>query len=234
MLPRVEKERASSEGDDSAEASRAGVYSMGAVVRMLGIPAATLRTWEERYDVVVPQRSAGGHRLYSRNQIDQLSFVRDEVERGTSPADAFRLLDAKMADYANNRLGRDVSILIILAERDPYAAEFSEYFLRTEGYDCLVAVDAAAVLERFAERTPSLVVVDLLISGGGGLALCREVKRRGSTPMLAISALSSRDEALDCGADAFLQRPYEPIEFISTVKDLLGASAYLWRGVSAR
>jgi DNA-binding transcriptional MerR regulator len=206
---------------------------MGAVVRMLGIPAATLRTWEERYDVVVPQRSAGGHRLYSRDQIDQLTFVRDEVERGRSPADAFRLLGATMADHAKNQTDGDVSILIILGEHDPYAAEFSEYFLRTEGYDCLVALDAAAVIEHLGQRTPSLVVIDLLISGGGGLGLCKEVKRRGPTPVLAISALSSRDDALDSGADAFLQRPYEPIQFISTVKDLLGASAYLRRGVFA-
>ena len=106
---------------------------MGAVVRMLGIPAATLRTWEERYDVVVPQRSAGGHRLYSRDQIDQLSFVRDEVDRGTSPADAFRLLDAKMTDYAKNETDGDVSILIILAERDPLRSRVQRVLLAYRG-----------------------------------------------------------------------------------------------------
>jgi len=218
---------------DAPETSQVGVYSMGAVVRMLGIPAATLRTWEERYAIVLPGRSGGGHRLYSRDQIDQLSFVRDEVERGTTPGDAFRLLDARMADYAR-RHPDDVSVLIVLAERDAYAAEFSEYFLRTEGYECIVALDADLVLQNLEGRTPSLFVVDLLISGGSGLRLCQEVKRRGPTPVLAISALSSRDAALDSGADAFLQRPYEPIRFISTVKDLLGESAYLRRSVSAR
>jgi DNA-binding transcriptional MerR regulator len=217
----------------ASDSAQAGVYSMGAVVRMLGIPAATLRTWEERYAIVLPQRSAGGHRLYSRDQIDQLSFVRDQVDRGTSPGDAFRLLDARMSDYARQNADRDLSVLIILAERDAYAAEFSEYFLRTEGYDCLVALDVQTVMESLADRTPSLVVVDLLISGGAGLALCQDVKRRGSIPVLAISALSSQDDALDSGADAFLQRPYEPIRFISTVKDLLGASAYLRRGTAA-
>src|SRR3954447_10669830 len=154
-MSRMDRERPSSEGDASGETSRAGVYSMGAVVRMLGIPAATLRTWEDRYAVVLPHRSAGGHRLYSRDQIDQLSFVRDEVERGASPADAFRLLDAKMVDYAKGQPARDVSVLIILAERDEFAAEFSEYFLRTEGYDCLVVMDPEKVIEHFAERTPS-------------------------------------------------------------------------------
>jgi DNA-binding response OmpR family regulator len=126
----------------------------------------------------------------------------------------------------------DVSVFIILAGATP-AAEFSEYLLRTEGYDCFVAIDADSVLECFGERNPSLVVVDLLISGGAGLALCEEIKRRGSTPVLAISSLSSRDDAIDSGADAFLQRPYEPMQFISTVKDLIGASAYLRRSVPA-
>jgi len=231
----VQKEGLSAAAADAAasESSQAGVYSMGAVVRMLGIPAATLRTWEERYAIVLPQRSVGGHRLYSRDQIDQLSFVRDQVDRGTSPGDAFRLLDARMSDYARRNADRDDSVFIILAERDVYAAEFSEYFLRTEGYECLVALDVQTVMDSLANRTPSLVVVDLLISGGAGLALCQEVNRRGSTPVLAISALSSQDDALDSGADAFLQRPYEPIRFISTVKDLLGASAYLRRGTAA-
>lgn len=229
----MDQERRTPAADAPAfQSSQAGVYSMGAVVRMLGIPAATLRTWEERYAIVLPQRSAGGHRLYSRDQIDQLSFVRDEVDRGTSPGDAFRLLDAKMSDYELRHSDRDVSVLIVLAERDAYAAEFSEYFLRTEGYDCLVALDANTVIESLIDRTASLVVIDLLISGGAGLDLCQAVKARWSTPVLAISPLSSQDDALDSGADAFLQRPYEPIRFISTVKDLLGASAYLRRGAT--
>jgi hypothetical protein len=45
------------------------VYSIGALARILGIPTATLRTWEERYDVVVPERSPGGQRLYSQSHF---------------------------------------------------------------------------------------------------------------------------------------------------------------------
>jgi DNA-binding transcriptional MerR regulator len=47
------------------------VYSISAVARMLGVPVATIRTWEDRYEVVVPERSAGGHRLYRREQVEQ-------------------------------------------------------------------------------------------------------------------------------------------------------------------
>ena len=55
--------------------SRDGVYSIGAVAKMLGIPAQTLRSWEDRYGEVVPERSAGGQRLYSRDEVDQPRFL---------------------------------------------------------------------------------------------------------------------------------------------------------------
>jgi hypothetical protein len=68
------------------------VYSIGAVSRLLGVPATTLRTWQERYGVVVPERSEGGHRLYTRDQLALLRFVTDQVTAGLSPGDAHRLL----------------------------------------------------------------------------------------------------------------------------------------------
>ena len=47
-----------------------------AVARMLDIPVGTLRTWEDRYQQVVPVRNGGGHRIFSRYQVEQLRFVR--------------------------------------------------------------------------------------------------------------------------------------------------------------
>jgi CheY-like chemotaxis protein len=206
---------------------------MGAVVKMLGVPAATLRTWEDRYGVVLPQRSPGGHRLYSRDQIDQLRFVSEQVDQGASAGDAFRILDDGVSELGRHEPGGEERIVVMLAERDPYAAEFSEYFLRTEGYDCLVVLDAELAAQQFAARSPDVAVIDLLMSCGAGLGLCREISSSGSTTrVLAVSALDSRDEAMGAGADAFLQKPYEPIRLVSTVKDLLGASAYLRRRVA--
>ena len=61
------------------------LYSIGAVAEMLGVPAATLRTWQERYGVVQPERSPAGHRLYSRDQLEQLRFLADQIAAGLSP-----------------------------------------------------------------------------------------------------------------------------------------------------
>ena len=56
------------------------IYSIGAVERMLDIPAATIRNWEERYGLVKPERSDGGHRLYTRGQVEQLRFVKENEQ----------------------------------------------------------------------------------------------------------------------------------------------------------
>jgi DNA-binding transcriptional MerR regulator len=208
------------------------IYSIGAVARMLDIPPATLRTWEERYGLPTPERSPGGHRLYSRDQVDQLRFVKVQLAQGMAPADAHRLLaerlDAGSLSFSEPEAGK-TRLLVLLAERDPYAAELSEYFLRTEGYEVAAALDAANATQKVEELTPSMTVVDLLISGGGGLELCRQLKQRSDAPILAISTLDTSDAALEAGADAFLQKPLDPLQLVSAIKDLLGASAFLRR-----
>jgi DNA-binding transcriptional MerR regulator len=207
------------------------IYSIGAVERMLGIPAATIRNWEERYRLVNPERSGGGHRLYTRTQVEQLRFVKEQLDRGLQPAEAHRLLGERLelgGDFGSmDEDERAPRVLILLAERDPYAAEFAEFFLRTEGYEVVLALDADDAAGKFEQLLPQLAVIELLISGGTGAALCRRLKEAGVPSCLAISTLETRDQAFAAGADAFLQKPLDPLQFVSTVKDLLGKSAFL-------
>jgi DNA-binding transcriptional MerR regulator len=206
-----------------ASASRP-VYSIGAVARMLGVEPATLRAWEERYRVVVPARSRGSHRLYSRDQVEQLRVVLRTMENGSSAADAHRLLAEQLGLPSEVAVAeRDVVMLILLAERDRFAAELCEYFLRTEGYDVCLATNPADAERRFVEHQPDLSVVELVMPGG--LDLCRLLARGQTAPVLAVSALALHDEALVAGASAFLQKPFEQLQFVSTVRDLLGSSA---------
>jgi len=207
------------------------VYSVSAVERMLSIPASTLRNWEERYGLVKPERSGGGHRLYTRAQVEQLRFVKERIDEGLQAAEAHRLLGERLERDGDFGLVVDrapeTRLLILLAERDPYAAEFAEFFLHTEGYDVAVALDFDDAARKYEQLLPQLAVVELLVSGGSGVELCRRLKEAGVPACLAISALEARDEALGAGADAFLQKPLDPLQFVSTVKDLLGTSAAL-------
>jgi DNA-binding transcriptional MerR regulator len=207
------------------------IYSIGAVERMLGIPAATVRNWEERYALVKPERSSGGHRLYTRAQVDHLRFIKERLDQGLQPAEAHRLLGERLERGGDVRSTdgpeQTPRLLILLAERDPYAAEFAEFFLHTEGYEVVLALDAEDAARKFEQHLPQLAVIELLISGGTGAELCRRLKEAGVPSCLAISTLDARDQALAAGADAFLQKPLDPLQFVSTVKDLLGKSAFL-------
>jgi DNA-binding transcriptional MerR regulator len=210
------------------------LYSIGAVERMLGIPSATLRNWEERYGVVEPERSAGGHRLYSRDQLEHLRFVKRKMDLGLNAADAHRLLAELLKGgdgvHDDGPGGRAPRLVVLVAERDPFAAELAEFFLRTEGYEVVVATDAEGAERGQREKLPDLAIVELLISGGAGAALCRRMKDNGVPACLVVSPLQARDEALAAGADAFLQKPLDPLQLVSAVKDLLGRSALLGGG----
>lgn len=208
------------------------VYSISAVARMLDVPVATLRTWEDRYGQVVPARNASGHRLFTRRQVEQLRFVRAQMGAGASVADAHRLL-AERADegalLAATPPRPAPRLLIQLAEADPYAAEFEEYFLQTEGFQVQVTLGESAAREAFTATPPAVVIVEVLISGGTGLELCRWFRGQGEAAVIAVSALEAMDAAFDAGADAFLRKPLDPLQLVSTVRDLLRSSAMLNR-----
>jgi len=209
------------------------VYSISAVARMLDVPVATLRTWEDRYGQLVPARNASGHRLYSRHQVEQLRFVCAQMSEGASAADAHRLLAER------TEAGQPLStapvppaprLLILLAESNAYAAEFEEYFLKTEGFQVEVTLTEAAARAAFTAARPAVVIVEVLISGGAGLELCRYFREQtsvASVAIVAVSAVEVMDAAIDAGADAFLRKPLDPLQLASTVRDLLRSSAML-------
>jgi DNA-binding transcriptional MerR regulator len=221
----------------SARSESEGIYSIGAVASMLGLPPATLRTWEERYGAVLPRRTAAGHRLYSRDQVEQLRFITAEIENGMSAADAHRSLGDRGQDISGlqgpSGAGRP-RLLILVAERDEYSAELIEYLLRTEGFRVEVTLDADETKRKFEDIQPHLCVVEFLMSGGGGEELCRWLKGHGSAPIVVVSSLDVADRAMNCGAEAFVRKPVGHLQLISVVTDLLGIRALLKRPDSER
>jgi CheY-like chemotaxis protein len=195
------------------------------VAAILRSTPATLRSWEERYGVVQAERGRGRRRVYTREQVDQLRFVKDHVNRGLSAADAHRLLRERLAKAQPARTPAPTERRVLLAERDACAAELSEFFLRREGFAVDVASTAEEAEASFRDRAPALTIVDLLISGSAGTDLCRRLKRLDRAPVLAVSGLDAAQQALAAGADAFLKKPLEPAALLAVVKDLLGRNA---------
>lgn len=189
---------------------------------------SAIRSWEDRYGLVVAQRSEAGRRIYTRDQLDQLQFIKKQLDQGLSTADAHRLLAERQA-VAQPLVERRTSTqaersLVLLADSDRYGAQLNDSSLRAEGFDVEIATSAAEADEKFASQKPAMSIVELMISGGVGRELCRRLKKRRDTPLLCISSLDLREQALAAGADAFLRKPLDPLQLVSTVADLLGHS----------
>lgn len=68
------------------------IYNIGVVSRMTGIPVATLRVWERRYKFPRAGRTAGGHRLYSEQELTRLRWVKSTIDEGMQTSQAIRAL----------------------------------------------------------------------------------------------------------------------------------------------
>ena len=145
------------------------------------------------------------------------------MEAGISAADAHRLLRQRIEEVTFIPATSGTSMLVLVAERDHYAADLSEYFLRTEGYDVRIALDGQEAQRLQEQRRPDLVILELLLPGGSAIELC------ASSPPLRFRF--SRSRRLPCGmqpsrpAPARLLKPLDPLQLVSTVRDLIGTSA---------
>lgn len=73
------------------------MYTVGRAAELTGVPSGTLRKWEQRYGVVVPQRSPGNYRLYDDEAVRRLSVMRSLVDAGWTAQEAARHVAADVA-----------------------------------------------------------------------------------------------------------------------------------------
>jgi DNA-binding response OmpR family regulator len=112
--------------------------------------------------------------------------------------------------------------LLLLADRDPYSVEFSEFYLRRDGYEVIATTSADEARAQTLRNSPHLAVVDLLISGGQGLQLCAQFREQLGIPVLAVSTFPQREDALTAGAGGFLRKPLPARALLLQVRELLG------------
>lgn len=97
--------------------------------------------------------------------------------------------------------------------------------LRQEQYEVSAAGSLAELNAAMARQAFDLIVLDLNLPDGDGLALCRELRARGSdVQIIMVTARSSaidRVLGLELGADDYLTKPFEPRELLVRVRNLL-------------
>jgi two-component system response regulator MprA len=118
---------------------------------------------------------------------------------------------------------------VLVVEDDAHVREAVDRALRFEGYDVHTAVDGNDALLRVGDLAPDVIVLDVLMPGTDGLAVCRILRDRGNhTPILMLTArheVSDRVAGLDAGADDYLVKPFALDELFARVRALLRRSS---------
>jgi two-component system response regulator MprA len=117
------------------------------------------------------------------------------------------------------------SARILVVEDDPHVRDAVARALRMEGYDVHTAVDGNDGLLQAESQAPDAIVLDVLMPGTDGLAVCRILRDRGNrTPVLMLTArheVSDRVAGLDAGADDYLVKPFALDELFARLRALL-------------
>src|SRR5215216_1143781 len=89
-----------SDFDEQKMADEEPLFNIGAVSRMTDLPETTLRAWERRYQFPRSTRTAGGHRLYSQQEVMRLQWVKKQLDSGMQPSAAIHALRQTRPDAA--------------------------------------------------------------------------------------------------------------------------------------
>ncbi len=115
-----------------------------------------------------------------------------------------------------------------MVEDDPRLAATLERVLVAENHDVEVAADGNEALRRAQRRPFDLVVLDILLPGLDGIAVCKRLRAAGAVPILLLTALGGTEQrvrGLDSGADDYLVKPFAYEELLARVRALLRRTA---------
>src|SRR5262245_37378392 len=113
---------------------------------------------------------------------------------------------------------------ILIADDDADLRALVWFTLTQGGYQVTAVPDAKGAVRAFEQSAPDLVVLDVNMPDGSGFEVCEEIRKRGSTPILMLSARDQEDDivtALDCGADDYLTKPFSPRTLLARTRALL-------------
>jgi phosphate regulon transcriptional regulator PhoB len=119
-------------------------------------------------------------------------------------------------------------ILIIEDEKD--IVEALEYNLKREGFETSKSYDGYNGLRIAKEKSPDLILLDLMLPGVSGLEICKQLKRYPRSSEIPIIMLTAKSEetdkvlGLELGADDYITKPFSMRELLARIKTVLKRS----------
>jgi len=117
----------------------------------------------------------------------------------------------------------DVPRSVLIIEDDPRIRRIVQVTLQREGLEVTEADSGEAGLERLAEQTFDVILLDLMLPGKDGFEVCREIRRTSNTPVIMVTARSDSHDVvagLEAGADDYVSKPFVAKELSARIRAL--------------
>jgi len=113
---------------------------------------------------------------------------------------------------------------ILVVDDDENLRRLVAAYLETEGYRVSQARDGHSALTEMRDNPPHLVVLDLMLPGLSGIEIAKQIRAKGATPILMLTARGSDEDVLlgfEAGADDYLVKPFSPKVLVARVRAVL-------------
>lgn len=113
---------------------------------------------------------------------------------------------------------------ILIVDDDANIAELISLYLTKECFQCEIAEDGETALAKYKTFLPDLILLDIMLPGIDGYDVCRELRKKYTTPIIMLSAkgeVFDKVLGLELGADDYLIKPFDTKEMVARVKAVL-------------
>lgn len=113
---------------------------------------------------------------------------------------------------------------ILIVDDDAEIRSLLREYLQKQGYRVTAVADGRGLRAAVDTSRPDVIILDLMLPGEDGLALCRELRARSEVPIIMLTARGDETDrivGLELGADDYVAKPFSPRELLARIKSVL-------------
>lgn len=112
--------------------------------------------------------------------------------------------------------------VILIVDDDPDLLILLQHRLQSEGFEVYVSPNGVSMMDIITHTPPKLILLDIHMDGLDGGTICQLIKTNPGTASLPVILFSANDNiqsiAIKCGADGYIQKPFEAGKFREALK----------------
>jgi two-component system, OmpR family, phosphate regulon response regulator OmpR len=118
---------------------------------------------------------------------------------------------------------------VLIIDDDQKLCRLLMEYLKENGFQAFCLTDGSGVLKAISDKSPDMIILDIMLPGKDGLEVLREIRKDHTLPVIMLTAKgedTDRIVGLELGADDYLAKPFNPRELLARMKAVLRRSMH--------